>query len=148
MDHEFQTCSKLDNGNINGPGVADAKGGIVVMLAALRALESSPLAGSIGWDVLLNADEEIGSPGSVHVVKKLASRCDVGLLYEPALPDGTLVSWRKGSGNFTFVVRGRAAHAGREFEKGRNAIVAVSRLIDQIAEFNVEPEVTLSLIHI
>ena len=75
-------------------------------------------------------------------MKKLASRCDVGLLYEPALPDGTLVSWRKGSGNFTFVVRGRAAHAGREFEKGRNAIVAVSRLIDQIAEFNVEPEVT------
>ena len=142
VDHEFQQCQALDNGHINGPGVADAKGGIVVMLAALKALEASPLAGKIGWEVLLNADEEIGSPGSIEFIKQIAGRCDVGLLYEPALPDGTLVSWRKGSGNFSFVVRGKAAHAGREFEKGRNSIVAVARLIDEIAKLNTDPEVT------
>ena len=142
VDHEFQQCQALDNGHINGPGVADAKGGIVVMLAALNALEASPLAGKIGWEVLLNADEEIGSPGSIEFIKQIAGRCDVGLLYEPALPDGTLVSWRKGSGNFSFVVRGKAAHAGREFEKGRNSIVAVARLIDEIAKLNTDPEVT------
>ena len=142
VDHEFQQCQALDNGHINGPGVADAKGGIVVMLAALKALEASPLAGKIGWEVLLNADEEIGSPGSIEFIKEIAGRCDVGLLYEPALPDGTLVSWRKGSGNFSFVVRGKAAHAGREFEKGRNSIVAVARLIDEIAKLNTDPEVT------
>ena len=112
------------------------------MLTALKALEASPLAGKIGWEVLLNADEEIGSPGSIGVIKQIAARCDLGLLYEPALPDGTLVSWRKGSGNFSFVVRGKAAHAGREFEKGRNAIVAASRLIDEIANLNTDPEVT------
>lgn len=142
VDHAFQQCKALDNGHVNGPGVADAKGGIVVMLAALKALEASPLAGKIGWEVLLNADEEIGSPGSINFIKQIAERCDVGLLYEPALPDGTLVSWRKGSGNFSFVVRGKAAHAGREFDKGRNAIVAVSRLIDEIANLNTDPDVT------
>lgn len=142
VDHSFQKCTRLDNGHVNGPGVADAKGGIVVMLGALRTLEASPLSGRVGWEVLLNADEEIGSPGSIDLIKQVAKRCDVGLLYEPALPDGTLVSWRKGSGNFTFVVRGKAAHAGREFEKGRNAIVAVSRLIDEIANLNTDPDVT------
>ncbi len=144
VDHAFQKCKMLDNGRLNGPGVADAKGGIVVLLAALKALEDSPLAGKIGWEVLLNADEEIGSPGSIDFIKQLAGRCDFGMLYEPALPDGTLVSWRKGSGNFSFVVRGKAAHAGREFEKGRNAIVAVSRLIDEIANLNTDPEVTFN----
>ena len=142
IDHAFQKCNMLDNGRLNGPGVADAKGGIVVMLSALKALEASPLAGKIGWEVLLNADEEIGSPGSIDFIKQIAGHCDFGMLYEPALPDGTLVSWRKGSGNFSFVVRGKAAHAGREFEKGRNAIVAVSRLIDEIAKFNTGSEVT------
>ena len=142
VDHAFQQCKTLDNGHVNGPGVADAKGGIVVMLTALKALEASPLAGKIGWEVLLNADEEIGSPGSIDFIRQIAGRCDVGLLYEPALPDGTLVSWRKGSGNFSFVVRGKAAHAGREFEKGRNAIVAVSQLIDEIAKLNTDPELT------
>ena len=143
-DHSFQKCKTLDDGNVNGPGVADAKGGLVVMLNALKALETSPLAGKIGWEVLINPDEEIGSPGSVHMIDELASRCEFGLLFEPSLPDGTLVSWRKGSGNFTFVVRGRAAHAGREFEKGRNAIVALARLIDAIDELNVDSEVTFN----
>lgn len=145
LEHTFQECRMLENGNLNGPGVADAKGGLVVMLNALKTLEASPLAGKIGWEVLINPDEEIGSPGSVGVIKEIAPRCTVGLLFEPSLPDGTLVSWRKGSGNFTFVVRGRAAHAGREFDKGRNAIVAAARLADVIDKFNTDPEVTFNI---
>ena len=144
-DHPFQKCTTLDNGNVNGPGVADAKGGLVVMLNAIKALEASPLAGKIGWEVLINPDEEIGSPGSVHLINEIASRCKFGLLFEPSLPDGTLVSWRKGSGNFSFVARGRSAHAGREFEKGRNAIVALSRLIDAIDRLNDGGEVTFNV---
>ena len=142
--HSFQECTMLENGHLNGPGVAHAKGGLVVMLYALKALEASPLAGKIGWDVLINPDEEIGSPGSVGLIKKIAPRCEYGLLFEPSLPDGTLVSWRKGSGNFAFVVRGRAAHAGREFEKGRNAIVAAAQLVDEINQLNTDPDVTFN----
>ena len=145
VEHPFQKCKMLDNGNLNGPGVADAKGGVVVMLNALKTLEASPLAGKIGWEVLINPDEEIASPGSVGMINDIAPRCSAGLLFEPSLPDGTLVSWRKGSGNFTFVVRGRAAHAGREFEKGRNAIVAAARLSDVIDKLNADPEITFNV---
>jgi glutamate carboxypeptidase len=145
VDHPFQKCSLMNNGNLLGPGVADAKGGIVVMLHALRTLEHSSLAGKIGWDVLINADEEIGSPGSQEMIDSLAPQSEFGLLFEPSLPDGTLVSWRKGSGNFVFVVRGRSAHAGREFALGRNAIVAMSRLMSQIDQLNTDPEITFNV---
>jgi glutamate carboxypeptidase len=143
-DHPFQECVMLDNGHLNGPGVADAKGGLVVMLYALKMLEQSPLADKIGWEVLMNPDEEIGSPGSKRIIEARAPHCDFGMLFEPSLPDGTLVSWRKGTGNFAFVVRGKAAHSGREFEKGRNAIVALSRLLDHIDQLNVNPDVTFN----
>ena len=145
VDHPFQSCVDLKDGNVNGPGVIDAKGGLVVMLYALRMLEQSPLAGQIGWQVLINPDEELGSPGSAALVKAMAPSCDFGLLFEPSLPDGTLVSWRKGVGNFSFVLRGKSAHSGREFEKGRNAIVALAKLIEEVAAMNTDPEVTLNV---
>ena len=126
-DSLFQRCVMQDDGTLNGPGVADAKGGIVVMLHALQALEASPLAQHIGWEVLLNPDEEIGSPGSRPMIDSIAKRCDFGLLFEPALGDNQLVSWRKGSGNFSLLVRGRSAHAGRAFAEGRNALVAAAQ---------------------
>ena len=144
-NHSFQKCVTQDDGTVNGPGVIDAKGGIVVMLHALRMLEASPLAGKIGWEVILNADEEIGSRGSDAFIRSRAPHCDAGLLFEPSLPDGTLVSWRKGSGNFAFVVRGRSAHTGRDFEKGRNALAALSRLCIEIDEFNISPDITYNV---
>ena len=58
--HSFQTCTWLDDHTLNGPGVADAKGGAVVMLNTLLALEQSSLAGKIGWEVILNPDEDRG----------------------------------------------------------------------------------------
>jgi glutamate carboxypeptidase len=133
-DSPFQRVTVLPDGRWNGPGVVDAKGGIVVMLAALHALEQSPLAEKIGWEVILNPDEEIGSPGSASLLDEAARRNHFGLLFEPALPDGSLVGERKGSGNFTVVVRGKAAHAGRDFAAGRSAIVALADLIVQAAE--------------
>ncbi len=145
VDHSFQKCKMLDNGHLNGPGVADAKGGLVVMLFALRALEQSPIADQIGWEVLINPDEELGSPGSADLIAERASHCHVGLLFEPAYSDGAMVSWRKGVGNFSFVVRGRSAHSGREFEKGRNAIAACARMMDEIDQLNTDPEVTFNI---
>ena len=120
QDDEFQTCQMTDGGQLNGPGVADAKGGLIVMLYALKTLEQSPLAGKIGWEVIINPDEEIGSPGSESFIRSRAPFCDFGLLFEPALPGGHMVSDRKGTGNFTFIVRGKSAHSGRDFAAGRN----------------------------
>jgi glutamate carboxypeptidase len=68
------------------------------------------------------------------VFDALAKEHDVGLLFEPALPNGNLVDSRKGSGNFTAVVRGRSAHAGRDFHRGRNAIVALSEFVLKLTE--------------
>lgn len=143
--HTFQDCQWLDGNTLNGPGVADAKGGQVVMLYALKTLESSPLADKIGWEVIMNPDEELGSPGSTSFLQTRASDADYGLLFEPSLPDGTLVSWRKGAGNFHFVFRGIAAHSGRDFDKGRNAIAAMSRLLVEIDDWNTDPDVTFNV---
>lgn len=135
-DHSFQDCQFHSDHRINGPGVADAKGGILIMLYALLAFEQSPLADRIGFEVLINSDEEIGSPGTSQYFKECAQRHRFGLLYEPTLPDGTMVAQRKGSGNFSIAVRGRAAHAGREFHLGRNAIVELCRVAGEINGLN------------
>ncbi len=127
-DHPFQMCHWHDADTLNGPGTADMKGGIAVMLAALTAFEASPFAERLGWEVVINSDEEVSSPGSAALLAEAARRCHLGLTYEPALPDGTLAGARKGSGNFSAAITGRAAHAGREPENGRNAVLAAADL--------------------
>ena len=125
VDHAFQKCTWLNEQTLGGPGVADLKGGLVIMHTALCALERSPWAGKIGWQILINPDEEIGSLSSRDLIIDAAKNNDFGLIFEPSLPDGTLAGARKGSGNFTAVVTGQAAHAGREHHLGRNAIRAL-----------------------
>ena len=132
-DHVFQSSRLIDADTLNGPGTADMKAGIAVMLAALSAVAASPFADALAWEIVLNSDEEVSSLGSAALLAACAKRADVGLTYEPALPDGTLAGGRKGSGNFSAVVTGRAAHAGREPEKGRNAIVAAADLTLRLA---------------
>lgn len=127
-DHPFQDVKTLEGGRLNGPGVADLKGGLSVMLAALETLEQTPWANTIGWEILINPDEEIGSVGSVPLLAEAAKRNHLGLIYEPALADGTLAGARKGSGNFSIAIEGRAAHAGRNIDEGRNAILLASEL--------------------
>jgi glutamate carboxypeptidase len=129
-DHAFQSLSWLEPGKVlNGPGVADMKGGIAVMLAALAAVEASPAASVLGYEVVINSDEEVGSLGSAALIADAAQGKRAALTYEPsALPDGTLAGARPGSGNFAFTIRGRSAHAGRNPEEGRNAIVAAADL--------------------
>jgi glutamate carboxypeptidase len=125
-DDPFQSVDSPDDRTLRGPGVIDAKGGLAVMLIALEALERTDVRDRIGWEVLLNPDEEIGSPGSAGLLAGCAARNQVGLVFEPAFPDGSLVNERKGSGNFSAVIRGRSAHAGRDFTAGRNAVVAAA----------------------
>lgn len=128
VDHTFQTLTRRDDGTLNGPGVADMKGGLAVMLAALTAVEASPLASRIGYEVVINSDEETGSFSSSALISRAARGKLAALTYEPALPDGTLAGARGGTGNFSIVVTGRSAHAGRNPGEGRNAIVAASDL--------------------
>jgi glutamate carboxypeptidase len=139
-DHAFQTCAQIDANTLQGPGVADAKGGLVVMLVALAALERSPIASQIGWEVLLNPDEEIGSQSSAPLLKAAAGRNRAGLLFEPATADGALIDRRKGSGGFSIVVRGRSAHVGRDFSNGRNAIVAAAKIALDLDDVNSKVE--------
>ncbi|HKX92197.1 MAG TPA: hydrolase [Sphingomicrobium sp.] len=134
VDHEFQDTRWIEDGVLGGPGVADMKGGIAVMLAALTAIEQSPLASSLGYEVVINSDEEVGSPASAGLLARAARGKRAALTYEPsAQPDGTLAGARPGSGNFAIVVHGRSAHAGRNPEDGRNALLAAADLALHLA---------------
>jgi glutamate carboxypeptidase len=132
----FQVVRTRPDGALHGPGIADMKGGISVMLAALEAFEGHPEAANVGYRLLLSPDEEIGSIASGPVLAQFARQGHVGLTYEPALADGALASARKGSGNFHIVVHGRAAHAGRDFAAGRNAVIGAARMAEKLHALN------------
>ena len=132
----FQAVTTRPDGALHGPGIADMKGGISVMLAALEAFERHPDAANVGYRVLLSPDEEIGSIASGPILADFARLGHVGLTYEPALADGALASSRKGSGNFHIVVRGQAAHAGRDFAAGRNAVIGAARIAEALHDLN------------
>lgn len=133
VDHPFQTVFWREEGVLGGPGVADMKGGIAVMLSALQAVETVGAPG-LGYEVVLNSDEEVGSPGSAALIAAAARGKAAALTYEPsALPDGTLAGARPGSGNFSIRITGRAAHAGRNPEEGRNALLAAADLALRLA---------------
>lgn len=129
-EHAFQRQRWLDGETLNGPGVADMKGGIAVMLHALIAFEATASASALGYDVLINSDEETGSLASAALIADLAAEKLAALTYEPAaLPDGTLAHERGGTGNYSITITGKSAHAGRNPHEGRNAIVAAADLI-------------------
>jgi glutamate carboxypeptidase len=128
-DHPFQSLTWREDGVLNGPGTADMKGGIAVILAALSALERSPFAQNMGYDILINSDEETGSHASARLIAERAKGKVAALTYEPALPDGTLAGARPGSGNFSIMLHGKAAHAGRNPDDGRNALIAAADLV-------------------
>lgn len=117
-----------------GPGVADMKGGLAVLLAALETFESCYTSKKINWKVLITPDEEIGSPGSKALYKQVSKECKAALIYEPSFANGAWVEARSGSYNVTIDVRGKAAHAGRDFEKGKSALLAFSPILSALRE--------------
>lgn len=138
-DHPFQTVRRVDEDTINGPGTADMKGGLNVILHALLAFEDGSGASAVGYDVLVNSDEETGSLASRALIADLAKGKFAALTYEPsALPDGTLAHARGGTGNYSITLRGRSAHAGRNPGDGRNAIVAASDLVLRLKALEAE----------
>jgi glutamate carboxypeptidase len=125
------------NGNIAyGPGVIDMKSSLVTLLYAMKALikEGSPHYKNV--QIILNSDEEIGSPSSKELIINAAEGKKYALIMEPARKDGSLVSSRRGKGNYTLNVIGRAAHSGIEPEKGRSAIEELAHKVIQMHELN------------
>lgn len=127
--HPFQTCDLSDPVKLRGPGVADMKGGLMVMLAALEAFEQTDAASQFGWEALLTPDEEIGSPHSADVIAETARHHRFALVFEPARANGDLVRSRMGTGVCTVTCRGREAHAGHVPNEGRNAIAALAEFL-------------------
>ncbi|MES1202962.1 MAG: hydrolase [Pseudomonadota bacterium] len=138
--HAFQKPWRAEADTMLGPGVADMKGGIAVMLAALETFEAMPGEKRVGYEVLLSPDEEIGSPASAALLAELGKRAQLGMTYEPAMAEGALVSSRKGSGNFSLVLRGQAAHVGRAFTDGRSAVIAAAEAAVMLNELNGQHE--------
>jgi len=136
--HPFQRCELLAPDTLRGPGTADMKGGLVVMLAALQAFEKTPHAAKIGYEILLGPDEETGSQDTTMLLEETARRHRFGLVFEPARANGDLVKSRKGTGIFTLTCHGRAAHAGRAATAGRNAILALCELLPQVAALGLD----------
>ncbi|MGZ3633723.1 MAG: hydrolase [Parachlamydiaceae bacterium] len=142
----FQETTAVNEFRLRGPGVADMKGGILILHKSLELLERLPISRHIGWKVLLTPDEEIGSPSSEDLIFNMAKKADIGLVFEPAFPDGSLVSTRKGSSNFVVIAKGKSAHVGRDFAQGRNAIAAISHYIVEAHTLNQKyPTATLNI---
>ncbi|MGC2698124.1 MAG: M20 family metallopeptidase [Candidatus Angelobacter sp.] len=125
----------IKDGRAFGPGVYDMKAGIAMMIFALRALKEAGAAHR-PVTILLDTDEEVGSTTGRPIVEATATECEAVLVLEPSQgPKGHLKTSRKGVGDMTIRVRGRASHSGVDFEKGRSAIVELARQLLEIVKF-------------
>ena len=137
------------DGRVYGPGTSDMKGGIVV---ALAAIEAAIQGGSRRRPItaLFTSDEETGSASSRALIEKLAKESALVLVLEPGLPDGSIKTWRKGVGDFFVAVHGKAAHAGGDHEKGRNAIEEMAHqvlAIQKMTDYSKGTTLNVGVIH-
>ena len=124
-------------GRLHGPGTLDMKGGLSLIVFALRALRDLGHEPEVAPVVFVNSDEEVGSPDSKKHVRRLARAANRALVLEPALgQSGLIKTARKGLGRFEVTVRGRAAHAGLDPEAGASAIVELSHVIQELNRLN------------
>ncbi len=109
---------RADDGRLTGPGVADMKGGLVVMLGVARLLRRAAVLGRMNITVLINSDEETGSQESRADIERMAQSVDAALVFEPGRPGGPLVRARRGTLRYRLTVQGVAAHSGVNPEDG------------------------------
>jgi len=141
------TISQRDGMRIaTGPGVLDMKSGVLIGLYALRLLVESQEANYSSVTFICNSDEEIGSPSSKPLIQELAQQADAVLVLEPGRAEETIVSSRKGCGQYRVEVHGVPAHAGVEPDRGRNAILELSYQVQKMQALNgTIPGATLSV---
>lgn len=129
--------ARRDGDLLRGPGVYDMKGGLAQMVFAFELIRCLGVEPTVTPLVLVNSDEEIGSHDSRDHIRRLAKICQRVWVLEPGLgPEGLLKTARKGVGHFVVRVRGKAAHAGLEPEKGVSAILELSHVIQRLFELN------------
>jgi len=130
-DSPFQSwrLDPAEPGRASGPGSSDMKGGLVVMLEALRALRASGELARADVAVLLNSDEEIGSLGSRARVQSAARDAELALVFEPALEGGEQARSRAGAGQFHLDVQGVAAHVATSPIEGKSAVLALAKKV-------------------
>ncbi|MGZ5987027.1 MAG: M20/M25/M40 family metallo-hydrolase [Caulobacteraceae bacterium] len=132
-----------------GPGAGDDKAGGVTALCALKALTATGYKDFARIDVLLNATEEIASPGSKDLIAALAKQVDLVINLERGVPSDRMMIARKGNATLTFEFAGRAAHSGLEPEKGRNAALEAARValaVGSLADSAKETTVTVDIL--
>ena len=126
-----------DGETIKGPGVYDMKAGLTQIIFALKAIDALNLTLPLTPVILINSDEEIGSKESIKAIERLAKVCERAYVMEPPLGlTGKLKTARKGLGRFTITVKGKAAHAGLDPQKGASAIVELSHQVQQLYAMN------------
>lgn len=119
----------VHEGRAYGPGVIDMKGSHVVLLYAIKALVAAGQTGYENLEILLTSDEEIGSHTSRELIEAHTEGKKYALITEPARQDGSLVTARRGAGEFTLKVTGKAAHSGIQPQAGRSAIEELAQKI-------------------
>ena len=120
------------DGRLFGPGVLDMKAGVAMALAAIRALRQLGISRPV--TLLLNPDEEVGSPVSRCITERLALKSAAVLVLEPAQGLACKTA-RKGVGNYRLQVTGVAAHSGVDFARGHSAVLELARLLQTVAGF-------------
>ena len=123
---------RIDGDRVTGPGVADMKGGIIVMLTALDTLAAMGVLDALDVRVFINSDEELQSSSSQELLNKAARGSEIGLVFDAARPDGAIVGSRRATGRFHFKIKGRAAHSGEALHEGRSAIQEAAVLVQRI----------------
>lgn len=119
-----------------GPGVIDMKSSLVSLLYAVTSLYEKNDPAYKNVEIVLNSDEEIGSPTSKKLIEERAKDKKYALVMEPARANGAIVSSRRGGGGYTLTVKGKAAHSGVAPEDGVSAIEELAHKILQLEQLN------------
>lgn len=136
---------RFEGPKIMGPGVCDMKGGLLVGMYAMRALQTAGFDDFAELVFFFNSEEELGSPVSRTLYTPVVQQMDAALVLEAARMNGDIVSARKGAGVYAVRVRGKAAHAGVEPEKGANAVLEMAHQVIAFQKLNgIAPGVTVN----